>query len=126
MAEINKSEYVIMYKRDGYLEGRFIKPTKIDMVIAKSMIEQRKKLTDYQTTAVLIDGRNVKGVTKDARDYLGSEPGFDLIKAAAILSGSPLSAFILNFFIKVNIGKSKVPLRLFSDKEKAIKWLKAQ
>lgn len=127
MVEKNKSQSIEFQHRDGYIEVKFLKPTVIDIELARYMITERKAFSNYQPTTVLIDGRNVKGVTKEARDHLGQDTGFELIIAAAILTGSPLSALILNFFVKVNIRKSKkVPVRLFTDREKAVKWLKKQ
>ncbi|MCB1176851.1 MAG: hypothetical protein KDK36_04640, partial [Leptospiraceae bacterium] len=108
---------------DGIVEGYFVNKTNIDIDVAKIIVEQRKKLSNFEYTCILVDARNVTGVNKQARDFLGSKESYHLLNAAAIITGSSLSVFLSNFFLKVNLKRSNVPIRLFTDKDKARNWL---
>ena len=123
MRRESKSEYATMVFENGILEGKYNFDIFIDLEMAKEIIEQRKKVTEYKTVPIIVDAREIKGLTKEARSYFGSEAGYELLSAAAILSDSVLSQFIVNFFIKVNLQKTAIPVRLFSNRDKAIAWL---
>lgn len=118
-----KSEYATMLMVDGVLEGKYNDNIFVDIDVAKMIIEQRKKASNYQTIPILVDAIKIKGLTKEARNHFGSEEGYDLLSAAAILTDSVLSTFIVNFFIKVNLQKASIPVKMFTNKEKALKWL---
>lgn len=108
---------------DGIVYATFNDKVIIDLDAARECVEQRKKLTDFNSAAILIDAKNIKNLTKEARQYLGSEEGYRLLSAAAVISESHVSNFIANFFIKVNLSQASVPVKLFSKKSKAIEWL---
>jgi len=86
-------------------------------------VEKRKKKSNYQKKKIFIDVTEVKGVSKEARDYLGTEEGSDLLIAAAIYTNSKLSTFLANFFMRVNLVSTNYPVRLFTDRKKAMDWL---
>jgi hypothetical protein len=71
---------------------------------------------------LLIDARNIKYITKEARDHFSIRNRETKITAFAILIYSPLSRIIGNFFMGLN--KPSVPARLFTDEEQAVQWLK--
>ena len=118
------SEYVTMTFRDGILEGRYADLAVIDLEAAKLIVEQRKKATNYQVSPILIDGRKLKSIDKPARDYFASEAGSELLTAAALLADSAFTKHIGNFFLRISFRKQKIPIQLFTDREKAIEWLK--
>jgi len=69
----------------------------------------------------LIDARNVKSITKEARDYLASAEGTRYVTAAGLLLESYLGKIMGNFFLQIN--KPSLPTKMFSNKKEAIEWL---
>jgi hypothetical protein len=65
--------------------------------------------------------RGMHTSTKEAGDYFANE-GTNLVKAVALIIGTPLTNMMGNIFFK--ICKQKVPLKLFPNEKKAIDWLK--
>ena len=92
----------------------------IDLVLAQRAVKYRIEATEYRYYPILIDIRPIKNISKPARDFLASPEGGGLgIIAAAILSDSPLSSVIGNFFMKIS--KPLKPTKIFSDELKAKK-----
>ncbi|MCK4760934.1 MAG: hypothetical protein KAW12_01955 [Candidatus Aminicenantes bacterium] len=71
---------------------------------------------------VLVDIREVKYITREARSYVSSEKALKAALAQAFLIGSPVSRVIGNFFLGIN--KTPFPTKLFTSKEKALSWLR--
>lgn len=111
-----------IFLQDGVLHGIF-KPKLLDLKAAKTIVKNRKIIGGEKIRPLLVDGRAVTEMTKEARDYFGSEEGFDLLSASALLVKSPLSSFLANFFLKINLKNSPIPIKVFTDREKALKWL---
>lgn len=72
---------------------------------------------------LIIDTRNIKSISKDARDHFSLRGRESKTFAFAILIDSPLSMIIGNFFMGLN--KPRVPVKLFTSEEKAISWCKS-
>ena len=70
---------------------------------------------------VLANIKGVKSITKEAREYLAEE-GTRLVKAGAIIIGSPLNKMLGNIFLTIN--NPKVPTKLFTDEKEAKEWLR--
>lgn len=109
-----------MWREEGIVFVKFI--DKLDMTLEKAQegVRTRLKLSGGISYPVLIDMRGIKSVTREAREYLADE-GAKLIKAGALIVGSPLNRTLGNIFLWVN--KPKVPTRLFTDEKEALKWL---
>lgn len=110
--------------KNQVLHAKF-KSVFIDQEIAITSVEQRKRVSNYQAYPMLIDARKVKGISKEARYHLASEEGVKLLTSAAILTDSTLTNFLANFLLNVNLSKTKIPLRLFNNEQKALNWLKS-
>ncbi|MDH5542463.1 MAG: hypothetical protein OEY64_05820 [Nitrospinota bacterium] len=80
------------------------------------------RLMDGKKGVALVDIRNIKSITKNAREYYSGPETAEVTKACAILVGSPLTKVIGNFYMRIN--KTIFPLRLFSSESSAISWLK--
>lgn len=79
-------------------------------------------LSGPEKFALIVDTREIKSITKEARDYFSLNGRESRVVAFAIVIGSPLSAIIGNFFMGLN--KPRVPVKLFTSEESAIKWCK--
>jgi len=71
---------------------------------------------------LLIDARDVKTMTRDARNQFSTKGRETNTLAFAIMVSSPLSRVIGNFFMGIN--KPAVPTRLFDNTTDAEKWLR--
>lgn len=119
-----ENEYVRIYSEDGIVIGEIKQNAYIDLAGAKKIVEERKKFTNYSNSLILLDATEVKGISKEARDFFGTNEGTELVIASAIYTNSKLSNFLANFLMKVNLINTYVPVRLFTNKDEAIRWLK--
>jgi len=71
---------------------------------------------------LLVDSRNIKSMTREARAHFSTNGRETKISSMAIMVKSPLSRVIGNFFMGLN--KPQVPARLFDNEAEAIEWLK--
>ena len=91
---------------------------------AKENIDAQERIRDSlkkKKTRVLIDMTAVSEISKEARDYFANERTASIQRATALLTNSPVSRVIGNFFMGLN--KPKSPTMLFTDPQKAIRWL---
>ena len=91
---------------------------------AKENIDAQERIRDSlkkKKTRVLIDMTAVSEITKEARDYYANERTGSVQRATALLISSPVSRAIGNFFMGLN--KPIYPTKLFTDPQKAIRWL---
>lgn len=119
------NDYARIFIEDDIVYGVFNADLFVDIEAAKRIVEDRKKVSNYTDSLIFVDVSTVKGVSKEARDYFGSFKGTEFVKASAIFTNSKLSVFLANFLIKVNLSGYNIPIRLFTDKRQAIKWLKS-
>lgn len=118
-----ENEYVRIYSEDGIVIGEIKKNAYIDLAGAKKIVEERKKFTNYSNSLILLDATEVKGISKEARDFFGTNEGTELLIASAIYTNSKLSNFLANFLMKVNLINTFIPVKLFTNKDEAIRWL---
>ena len=71
---------------------------------------------------LLCDLNNVTKMTIECRNHFAGEAHAASFSKAALLIPSPISKIIGNFFMGLN--KPIKPTRLFTDREKALEWLK--
>jgi len=81
-----------------------------------------KEISDGKTYPMLVNLKEIKSITKEARDHFSMQGRTPGIKAIGLLIKSPASTIIGNFFLGLN--KSVVPVKLFTKEEKAVDWLK--
>jgi len=92
--------------------------------LARESVDAQETVRDgmrKRKTRVLIDMTTVSEISKEARDYFANERTASIQRATALLIGSPVSRVIGNFFMGLN--KPVSPTRLFTDPQKAIRWL---
>ena len=121
MTKILDTQYVHYELQDNLLIGTYKKGLKITLEIAKEVVKTRLEFIDYKPKLTLALNQGVMSMTKEARDYLASDEGVRGVLAGAIVLDSPVGSFIGNFYLLVS--KPKVPARIFTKKEDAIKWL---
>lgn len=72
---------------------------------------------------LLCDLSNVVKITKDCREHFAGPIHAETYTVTALLVTNPISKIIGNFFIGLN--KTVKKTKLFTDKSKAIEWLKS-
>ena len=71
---------------------------------------------------ILVDLREIKSISKEARDHFSMRGRKPNVTAIAMLVSSPLSRIIGNFFLGLN--RPTVPTRMFASEEDGIAWMK--
>lgn len=117
------SDYYRFRFSDGILRLTYVEGP-ITLSIAKEVVAKRLELTHGESILLLIDDESLKGIDRDARDYLSSDKGVEGVYAAALLSGNYFSQHLANFFLKISVNKPKIPAKVFASELDAIKWLK--
>lgn len=100
-----------------------VQPHKNAIATIKQMHQVHKsfhQLSNGTKHPALIDMTNVQTIDYAARKYIAEETG-DVINAVALITKSPISRVIGNFFIGIN--KPTYPARLFTNQQEAIHWL---
>jgi hypothetical protein len=115
------NDSVYMELKDGLLYVKF-KRKEIDVALAKEIIDQRLSFVDGQTFPIIVDGSEVKELTKPAREALSSDRANQYTVALAVIVRNPVTRTIANFFLKFQ--QPRYPFRLFTDLEDAREWLK--
>lgn len=118
----NVLDSAVIRLEDGIISVVFEKDTRLTLELAKQLVEARVELSENKDYPLFVDIRGVVDIDEATRKYLSGAEGTKYALAAAVLIDNPLSKFFGNLFIKVD--KPNKPLKLFSSKSKAIKWLK--
>jgi AmiR/NasT family two-component response regulator len=107
-------------------ENSIIYVTYFAVVIDENILKEINKsfylLTNGVPSAILVDGRKVVEWTRDARKWQIENEDARQKKVVAMVIGSPVQKIILNFFMILN--KPAVPIKIFTNKEDALDWLK--
>ena len=101
--------YVIFHK--AYIDYNFV----------NDLILRRLEITKDIAYPMFSDFRAAKSGPREARQRMAEKDAGIGVKAVAILINSNVQRVIYNFFN--NIYRAPAPARLFTSKEKALKWL---
>lgn len=107
--------------KDGILTAKY-KVKKVDLDIAKYVLEKRLKLFSGFNYTVLADYALVIETSKEARDFFASTEANKYMKALAIVTDSMVGNMIFNFFVLLS--RPTIPTKLFKNKDEALFWLK--
>lgn len=121
MTEI-ENKYATITLSNNIIVGEY-KEVEIDLEAAKLIVKDRKTVANYVNYPLLVTG-SMKKITKEARDYFASKEGSELLSAAALHTDSNFTMYLANFVLKINFKKANIPIKVFSNKQEAINWLK--
>ena len=119
---ILKTNTAIAWYLDSTLFVECLPDAVITLEDAVEHIERSSEIIEERDFVQLIDMRRLKSITREARVLYSRKNSNLNCKAVALLVSSPLSRVIANFFLGMN--KPDRPIKLFTNKEKAITWLK--
>lgn len=94
---------------------------KMTLELAREGVEERLSISGGVTRPLLADVRNLKRVDDAAMKFLASEEAVQYLSAIAIVKETPIQNLFANFYLKFD--KPRVPTRLFSAMDKALRWL---
>ena len=121
MKKILDTPYVHFELQDDLLFCTYKKGLRLNLDMAKEIVKARLEFTNYIPALVVVYNAGVISMDKKARDYLSSEEGLRGCIAGTIVLDSPFGLFLGNFYLSVT--KPKMPTRIFSKTEDALKWL---
>lgn len=121
MKKILDSSYVLFELQDDLLICTYKKGLRLNIDMVKEIVKTRLEFINDKPKLVLVLNQGVVSMDKKARDYLSSKDGLRGCIAGAIVLDSPFGSFLGNFFLAVT--KPRMPARIFSNKEAALKWL---
>jgi hypothetical protein len=116
------SAYYTWMGDDGIARTRVKPMAEVTIAEARENSIVVNSLSKGKSFPLLIDSRNIRSISKDARDFFSMNNRDSCIVAFGIIIDSPLSRIIGNFFMGLN--KPRVPARLFTDEKEALEWLK--
>jgi len=87
-----------------------------EVMAAYDAVRQDKRLP------LLIDTKQMKSFSREARQYFASDDAAACASAAAIVVGTPVSKVLGNFYL--GLSNPKLPSRLFTSEDEALAWLK--
>tara|TARA_R110002020_G_scaffold439532_1_gene650047 strand:- start:481 stop:912 length:432 start_codon:yes stop_codon:yes gene_type:complete len=121
--DVFENDFMKLERKEGIVFGTY-KKKNITLDMAKEVVKNRLAFSQQKDVPTLVTEQGLKGIERDARQFLGSEEGVKGVKAGAIVTKSVVSSHLANFFIRVSIIRTRVPMRLFTSEKEAVKWLK--
>ncbi len=121
--DIYQDDFFKMWLEDDIIQTDFYCET-LTVDIAEKGIQERLKFLTNKPYPMLSDCRKIKMVSSEARDKMSQKDAGQGLSSVAIIVNSKVHEVIYNFFAAIN--KTPAPTKLFTNKEKALAWLKAQ
>ncbi|MBK7311821.1 MAG: STAS/SEC14 domain-containing protein [Sphingobacteriaceae bacterium] len=120
--QISTSTSIISVTPEGFLEVKFIdNDLKIDLEEAKAQHNASLQLVDGKQMLILVDARDsMHDLTKEAKEYIAQVSGK---KAEAIVVKELHQRIIATFYLKVTVSHYNHPVKVFNDRDEAVKWL---
>lgn len=122
-AEKTEIDGFITWKgEDGIVRTQVKLKIDIGITEAKENSELVNRLIGKNKAPLIVDNREIKSISKEARDHFSISNRESSVSAIAIIIDSSLSRMVANFYLGIN--KPKVPVKLFNQEELAVKWCK--
>lgn len=121
--KVFENEFMRLELKDGIVYGMY-KTGPITLELAKKVVQHRLEFTENEKMPLLVGEAGLKGIERDARQFLSSEEGSQGISAAAIVTKSVFGSHLANFFMRISAFKPLMPARMFHNEQEAVDWLK--
>lgn len=110
------------YLEDGIIEN-YIKPSQtIDCDDVQEMQKQNRSMSQERPYTLLVIPGDSSTVTKEARELIASKGMVGIKLAKAFVLNSLAHKIVGNFYLTVN--KPHLKTKIFTDREKALEWLR--
>jgi hypothetical protein len=117
-----ENDFARFWIKNGIMYGEYKPNVLIDFEAAKKVASDRIFLSQNKPLPNLAFIGGLNTVTKEARDFFSKGDGTKCIKKLALITGSPISKMVGNFYLQIS--KPMNPTRLFTTEDDAVKWLK--
>ncbi len=121
-ARVLETDYAQYFVEDNIMTITYATNLVISLDIAKKLVEDRIQFSKGVTMPILVDIRGLASVDTLSRKYFVSPRALENTMSGALLVESMISKLAGNIYITVD--KPAVPMKLFTNKDKAIAWLK--
>jgi hypothetical protein len=121
MADIQFKHSTVSYDSNTILIV-FKEGAKMDVPEARELIVAAEKLSSKKPYTILSDIRNRVEISPEARKVAAAKEEAPLLVANAVLTDNIALKLTANFFVKIN--KPPFPVKMFTDRSKALSWLK--
>ena len=119
---LNGEDYAHFWIEEGILHFVYKPNVIIDLNAAKAVVKSRLRFQNGISYPILCDVRQLKSVSKPAREYLAEKGCFNALSLAIVIdraySGTLIKAFI-------NISNPSVPTKEFTNISEALGFLNA-
>lgn len=116
-----ENDFIKFWIEEDILFFTYKKDILVTLDVAKAVVKLRLECQKGKTyKAVMI--MTPINFTPEARKYLAVE-GLEGIEKGALVSKSPVTTVLGNFYMMVN--KPIKPIKLFNNKDEAVRWLRS-
>jgi hypothetical protein len=124
-----KENYVKSDYAQTWLENEIVvqdidpKVTEVNLEMAMQFVLDRKAASGSaeRMVRVLVIVNNAININQEAKKYYELEDSYINIKAIAMVMDNYIASFVANLVFKIK--KNRVPMEVFNNREKALKWL---
>jgi hypothetical protein len=109
---------------EGIVENYFLSGESIEVDDFLELKKANIELMNNKPYTVLVTAEELTSFTREAREFVASREYVGITIAKALLISGLGQRIIGNFYMKVN--KPYIKTRLFSDRTKAIDWLRKE
>ena len=117
-----ENEYVKIWVEDGIVFEIFKPGTVINLQAGKKVVADRLKVSGGTTMPLFVDIRQLLSINRETRRYMASKDALHYLSAGAFLVKSTFNRLAFNAFRMIS--NPPIPTKGFTDKEKALSWLK--
>jgi hypothetical protein len=123
MDKVRTSVAEMYIDEDGILQIRFFRGVEVTLEKAIEYYAVSNDLLNNQKSLVLVDASEDYQITEEAKAYVQTEEAMKNRIAIAFVTNSLANQLMFNLYVKFY--KPLVPLKMFSNKTAALKWLKS-
>lgn len=109
---------------EGIVENYFLSGESIEIADFRELRKENLKLMGETPYTVLVTAEELTSFTREAREFVASKEYAGITIAKALLISGLGQRIIGNFYMQVN--KPYIKTKLFSDRQKAMDWLRQQ
>ncbi|MCG8321482.1 MAG: hypothetical protein MI921_18405 [Cytophagales bacterium] len=117
-----ENKYVEIWIEDGIIFEVFKPGTVINLEAGRKVVADRLKVSDHTTMPLFVDMRQLLSINKETRRYMASKEALHYLSAGAFLVKSTINRLAFNAFQVLS--NPPIPTKGFTNKEKALNWLK--
>ena len=118
---LEETKYARYFIETGIMHIIFQPELVITIEVAKQMSEDRIRICKGVGMPLYVDANALASIDTQARKYFATGESLLYAKAVGILAESLVTKLAVNLYMKVD--KPLVPVKLFTTREKALKWL---